>query len=345
MRLVRVQEFTDKYHKGLLSLCLLLIIAVDVFVISQRSLHLSDGISSTWWMIIQNEETGAGYKACDPTYVPNCQLTDQVTAIREPVPVFFFAIIGRLTNNSLKAFQFSQLFLNLAICWLIYLLTREFGSRILGLAAAFGWTVYAPSIHNLLHISGDLLAGFFVVGGVLYCIRALKYGRLRGWIFFGLLFGLAVLSRSSTLLMFLVLVFGSVIYLWRSRKFANEWGRPLLAVLLLGLVASPWIVRNEMAFGKPILGTTLVGYNLYRHNAIVTPEAPPHYVGPGEASSEVKSLVAATPELRRPINEARVDEIFQQAALRMIRKYPDEYIELVAFRILPLWFNFGVLDQ
>ncbi len=89
MSMVQVREFAKKYHipefantnhKLLLVAILLFAFVVDTFVISQRPLHLSDGISSTRWMIIKNVESGAGYKACDIKYIPNCDITDQTTA-------------------------------------------------------------------------------------------------------------------------------------------------------------------------------------------------------------------------------------------------------------------------
>jgi 4-amino-4-deoxy-L-arabinose transferase-like glycosyltransferase len=345
MILVQVQKFATKYHRILLLTSLLFVFVVDMFVISQRSLNLSDGVSSTWWMIIQNVESGAGYKACDAKYIPNCQLTDQTTAMREPVPVFFFVLVGRLTRNSTIAFQFSQLIFNLLICWFIYLLTTELGNRTLGLVAAFGWAIYLHAVHTLLHINGDLMAGFFVITGVLYLTRAIKSGKLRDWLLFGVLFGLAVLSRSSTLLIFLILAAGSVVYLWWAGRLRLQWRQSFLALVMFGVVISPWMIRNQIVFGKPILGTTLVGYNLYRYNAIASSEVPPHYVGPSEGYHEVELLVARTPELRSPINEGRVDEIYQQEALNIIRNHFEEYVELVVFRPIPLWFNIGIPDQ
>jgi 4-amino-4-deoxy-L-arabinose transferase-like glycosyltransferase len=345
MLLVRMQEFANKYHKVLLLVSLLLVFLVDTYVISKRPLHLSDGVSSTWWMIIQNVESGKGYKACADNYIPNCNITDQTTAMREPVPVFFFVLLGKLANNSTLAFQFSQLVFNLLICWFVYLVAVELGNRTLGLVAAFGWAVYLHAVHTLMHINGDLMAGFFVIAGVQCLTRAIKYGRLREWLLFGILFGLAVLSRSSVLLVFGVLTAGSAIYLWRSGRLQREWHQPLLAVILFGLILSPWVIRNEIVFGKPIFGTTLVGYNLYRYNAIASKEVPPHYVGPTEGYQEVQMLVARTPELQLPVDEARVDEIYQQEALKIIRTHLEEYVELVAFRPIPLWFNIGIPDQ
>jgi 4-amino-4-deoxy-L-arabinose transferase-like glycosyltransferase len=345
MRLAELKEFTYKYHKILLLATLLFVIVVDAYVISQRPLHLTDGVSSTWWMIIQNVEAGKGYKACADNYIPNCQLTDQTTAMREPVPVFFFVLLGKLTQNSTLAFQFSQLVFNLLICWLVYLLAVELGNRTLGLIAAVSWAIYLHAVHTLMHINGDLMAGFFVIAGVWCLTRGIKYGKFIDWVLFGFLFGLAVLSRSSVLPVFLVLTAGSAIYLWRLERLHHEWRQPLLAVVLFGLVLSPWVIRNEIVFGKPIFGTTLVGYNLYRYNAIASTEVPPHYVGPEEGYHEVQLLVARIPELQLPVNEARVDEIYQQEALKIIRNHFEEYVELVAFRPIPLWFNIGIPDQ
>jgi 4-amino-4-deoxy-L-arabinose transferase-like glycosyltransferase len=296
-------------------------------------------------MIIQNVESGKGYKACADNYIPNCNITDQTTAMREPVPIIFFVLLGKLTQNSTLVFQFSQLVFNLLICWFVYLLAAELGNRTLGLVAAFGWAVYLHAVHTLMHINGDLMAGFFVIAGVLCLTWAIKYDRLRDWLLFGLLFGLAVLSRSSVLLVFGVLAAGSAIYLWRAGRLQQGWRQPLLAVVLFGLVLSPWVIRNEIVFGKPIFGTTLVGYNLYRYNAIASKEVPPHYVGPTEGYQEVQALVARTPELQLPVDEARVDAIYQQEALKIIRSHLEEYVELVAFRPIPLWFNIGIPDQ
>jgi hypothetical protein len=138
-----------------------------------------------------------------------------------------------------------------------------------------------------------------------------------------------------------------VIYFLVSKQLFNaiRWRDLLVAILVLGITVSPWVIRNVLVFGKPILGTTLVGYNMYRHNAIAIKEVAPHYVGSEEGSQEIDALVARVPELRTPINEAQVDAIFQREALKIITQHRGEYIELVLFRILPLWFNIGVLEQ
>jgi len=342
-----LSEFLNKHYKLFLLLFVLFIIVLGVMVVFARPVDLTEGGNSTWWMITKNVESGNGYKACDETYIPNCAITDQTTAIREPLPVLLYVLIGLLTNNSPLAFQISQLVFNILIFILVFLLTQELGNRILGLIGAFTWAAFLPTLRVEAHISGDLIAGFLVIAGALFLVRAIKYSKINQWLFAGFAFGLAILSRSSTLLIAFALFLGTSIYLWsQKRRFEKHWVTGILASgLVLGLTLSPWVIRNQIVFGKPIFGTTLVGYNLYRHNAIVVSEVFPHYVGSDEGYKEIDALVARTPELRMPINEAQVDAVFRQEAVKAISANFGEYIELVLFRFFPLWFNIGVLEQ
>lgn len=344
---VKVGEFLHKNYKILMLFFMICIIAFDVIVIIEHPMDLTEGGSSTWWAITKNVENGNGYKSCEVAYIPNCEMTNQATAIREPLPVFIYVFVGLFTENLPMAFQLTQMVFNLLICWFVFLLAEELGNRVLALISAFIWAFYLPTLRVEAHMSGDVIAGLFVIMGVLYFTRAVKGNSKRDWMLFGLLFGLAILSRSSTLMIALALL-GSVVVYFLILKQLLSAGRLqglLVAIIVLGATVSPWVVRNMLVFGKPILGTTLVGYNLYRHNAIVVTEVIPHYVGSDEGSQEINALVARIPELLTPINEAQVDAIFQREALKIIANHRGEYAELVLFRFLPLWFNIGVLEQ
>ena len=101
-------------------------------------------------------------------------------------------------------------------------MARELGDRNLGLAATFIWAVFLPTLRMEADISGDFIASFFVVVGTLYFVRAMKDGKLGQWAIFGFMFGLAVLSRSSTLLIVLALFAGGMIHLWFSNRLFNK---------------------------------------------------------------------------------------------------------------------------
>jgi hypothetical protein len=83
----------------------------------------------------------------------------------------------------------------------------------------------------------------------------------RRWIWAGVLVGLLVLTRASA--QYLVVVIG----LWLLWQIG--WKRALGFVGVAGLVVAPWIVRNEVQLGSPVLVTS----NGFNYAAIYSPPA------------------------------------------------------------------------
>jgi 4-amino-4-deoxy-L-arabinose transferase-like glycosyltransferase len=323
------------------------VILLYVIVITIHPLDLTAGSKDvTWISIIRSVENGKDFRACDESYFPNCAITNQISAMREPLPILVYAVLSKLTGDSFYTLQFVQLMFSLLTLWGIFLLGNELGNRLLGLAAALIWTFYLPVVRVEIHVNGDLLAGACITFGLLLFLRCSKYGQFSDWMGLGLMFGLAALSRSASLIITLCLLGGcGLLWLAKSKLVLVRFKDLVAAVLVLCFTVSPWVIRNMIVFGEPIIGTTLVGYNLFRHNAIVVGEVFPHYVGPEEAVRELGFLIERHPELNTPINEAQVDRIYRREAIKMILAYPEEYIELVLYRFVPLWFNIGVLEQ
>jgi len=311
-----------------------------------KSIDLEGGQTQSWWEIAHNVETGAGYKACNDYYVPNCGITEQFTAMREPLPVFVFALVGRLSHDSISVLAFVPIVMYFLTFAGIYMLGKSFGGIETGLLSVFFWTFYLPQERVKGSLTGDLFASAFVIFGLLLFVQVIKKNRLRDWLGFGVLMGLAVLSRSATLIIALVLV-GAYVVLFRE-KTTSFWDiawKGALSFVVLGLMISPWVIRNTLVFGEPVIGTSLVGYNLYRHNAIVATDAAPHYVGSDEGYAQTQAFVAAHPEMMTPLNEVQLDKIYRDEAVRLIRENPFSYAKLVVYRVLPLWFNIGVAEQ
>lgn len=309
---------------------------------------IHDSKDRTWIELVDNVEDGRGYKACPISYISNCNMTDQWTAIREPVPVLLFSVYIALTREYMVFLQGAQLFFSLAILWGIYWLASEIKDHQMGLIAAAAWALYLPVVRVEIHLNGDLAAGVFVTYGMLMFVRAIMYGRLRDWLLSGVVFGLAILSRSSVIVFAVSLLAGYIFHVWiiEKRLKVGVVKNVVLAVLVMGLTVLPWVIRNQIIFGKPMMGTTLVGYNIFRHNAIVArDDFYPHYVGPDEAEVLLDELMVKHPELNTPINEVQVDQIFQNEAVELILDNPKEYAQLAIYRFIPLWFNLGILNQ
>jgi 4-amino-4-deoxy-L-arabinose transferase-like glycosyltransferase len=227
-----------------------------------------------WWQIALHVTRGEGYVSCKPDYFPFCGPGNQVTAMREPLPVLFFALVALVTNESLLAAAASIILINLATIVAVFYLTCELSNTRTGLLAAFLWACYLPPIRLFYsQISGDLFAALGITCGLLYFLRAQKSNQAREWVASGLLFGLAILSRSAVLIVVVALTVALFFWLGaRARSSPSSGLRWLSPVVLFTsawvVVMAPWVIRNTIVFDRPVIGSTLSGYYLYRQQHI-----------------------------------------------------------------------------
>ena len=343
----QVSALVQEHHRYVLAFLAFVVFFLGLAVSIARPMDLAAGQNGSWFGVIQNIQQGRGFKSCETDYVPNCSLTEQYTATREPLPVFLFAFLGTLTNNSILMFELLQISMVILILFGVFQIGRELGGPGVGLVAGLLWVAYLPAVRLETSLTGDLLEGVFVAFGFLSFIRILQDNQWKDWLGFGILFGLATLSRSAALILVFSLGLAYILSLVLNRRGIPErlFLNVSVSVLAFVLILLPWFIRNWLTFDQPLIGGTLLGYNLYRHNAIVAQDVPAHYVGPVEAERLVDELVARHPELLTPLNEAEVDDIFRQEAFKLIQAHPLRYMKLSLYRFLPLWFNIGVDEQ
>lgn len=304
------------------------------------------GLNQTerWWPVVTSLVDGRGYVQCIPDYFPFGGPSNQVTGMVEPVPVLIFAAVARFTGKSLWAAAVEELLLNLAVLFLVYLLARELADAGTALVAALLWGLYLPAIQLVPQVSGELPAALATTAGLLFFVRGRKSGRARDWLAAALLVGLGALSRSAILIVAVVLASGLAFErAWPVRRSVRAvvrsfWPATLFALGVLATIA-PWTVRNAAVFRRPVLGSTLTGYNLYRQSlALATPDYL-RFVGTEEASRAVRELVARRPDLTGRENEAQMDAVYRQEALKEIAAHRLRYVVATGFRFFQLWFN------
>ena len=284
---------------------------------------------------------------CEPEYFPFCNLSNQLTASREPVPVLIFAVVASLANQPFLAASIIEIGLFLAILLITFLLTRALANSRAALIAALLWAVFIPGLELVPQVSGDLLACLFLTLGMFFLMRARKTDRWRDWLSAGIGMGLGILSRSAMIFILPVLVFGLLWEGWATAR--KQWARfvkriwtSVVMILIVLTMLLPWLVRNAIVLGSPISGTTLSGYNLYRHNYMLGNDDYLRYIAGEEANQAVQTLIAHLPELRGTENEAQMNNIYMQEALKVIEAHPVRYAQLVIYRFLPLWFDWQV---
>jgi len=325
-----------------LAVVLLFALVVDAGWLWTHPPSLDSGETSHWWPIVVNVAQGRGYSGCFQEYFPFCGPANQVTAAREPVPVFLFAAVARLTKGSLLPAFVMEIALNSGVLIGIFLLAQRLAGPHVAALAALLWSLYPPALELILQVSGELAAALAVVWGLFFLDRARRTRHARDWLSAGACIGLGTLSRSAV--MVLAPALGLVEFLRPSVAPRERWRAVVLFGSIFLLTMSPWVARNHAVFGHPVLGTTLGGYNLYRHNYLLPSRDYLRVVAGAEGDRALRELIARRPDLRRTENEAEMNGVYAQEALHIIGAWPLRYLHLCAHRFLPLWFNWGVLE-
>jgi hypothetical protein len=92
------------------------------------------------------------------------------------------------------------------------------------------------------------------------------------------------------------------------------------------------------------MGSTLVGYNLYRQNyQLPMPDYLRFVAGP-EAGQALEELRRRRPALATAGNEAALEEVYREEAEKVILENPGRYAALSGYRFLLLWFGWGYLQ-
>lgn len=301
-----------------------------------------DDQTDTWWPAILNVADGQGFVECLPIYFPFCGPGNDATAMREPVPVYLFALVAAL-HGSLWSAGMVQLLLQLLIILMIHQLVREMAGERAALIAAALWVLYLPGLLVLPEIAGDLVATLAVTVGLFYYLRAWRTGRTTHWAVAGACMALAVLSRSAILATALPLGLAALWHSWKTGARSFKLVRPLAVFAIAWfLTMLPWLVRNERVFHQVVLGSTLTGYNMLRHSHQVESNEPYRYINEDEARPVAYAALARHPELTGHENEAQVDRIYKEEGMAIIKAHKARYFLLSAYRFLPLWFNWGV---
>jgi 4-amino-4-deoxy-L-arabinose transferase-like glycosyltransferase len=301
-----------------------------------------------WWQIALHLVRGEGYIACQPVYFPFCGPTNQVTAMREPLPVLVYALTALLTNESLLSAAALGIFINMGIVVAVFYLAREISSTRTALLAALLWTFYLPPIRLYYsEISGDLFATLAVTAGLFYFLRAQKTNRKSQWLASGFLFGIAILSRSAVLVVAAALTVALVMWAYlRQENLRNSllrWFSPVFFFAFAWvIVVMPWTIRNTVVFGRPVIGSTLAGYYLYRQNHTLSSDNYLRFVSGGEFLPLLQEMISSKPGMTGNENEAQMNQLYLAEAVQIITAYPLRYLALSAYRFNMLWFNWKV---
>jgi 4-amino-4-deoxy-L-arabinose transferase-like glycosyltransferase len=342
----KVEKYISNHTPLVLVMLVSLTLLAGTYYLRLDPPALNKGETTSWWSIALNLTRGFGYSLCNQYYFPFCDAAHSATAMREPAPVLLFAGVALLFKESLLAAGVTELILLIGIIVAVFFLTREWtGSSTAGLLSAILWVLYPRSMPLISQVSGDLLAGLAVTFGILFTLRARKSDNIIDWLLAGLGLGIAVMSRSAMLMVALTVMAGLTIERWNLRKNFRQWIRPsLLTFAVVLIVLTPWLIRTKLVFGRPLIGSSLVGYNIYRHNYMIGTNDYFRNVGNLEGWNAIQALVARRTDLLSSENEAQMDLVYRAEGLKIIAANPVHYVLLSGYRFFMLWFDWRVSE-
>ncbi|HWC12290.1 MAG TPA: hypothetical protein VG455_13845 [Acidimicrobiales bacterium] len=227
------------------------------------------------------------------------------TAWRPPLYPLLLGAVYAVTGPKVGAAQALNVVLGTAVVLMAAIVAWRLAGRWAGVVAGGLAAVYPPLVFNDGPPLSEPLGLLLLLATVLLLIE-----RRAGWA--GVASGLLVLSRASAQF-FVVSLIGWV--LWRL-----GWRRALAYVGCVALVLAPWVGRNWIRMGSPVLVTSN-GFNL---NAIYSPEA---RASRGFVDAVFDPRFA---DLREGItNEVELDAALRRHALASLRDDPLQVVDVV----------------
>lgn len=215
----------------------------------------------TYDQIATNILNGKGFSGASFYYPPG---SDVLTSFWDPLYPYFLAAVYSVFGHSIPAVRVIQALIGAASVAMAWHIGRRLAGPTPGLIAAAILAGYP----FLLYYTGQLLTETLFIGLILATvtagIEAMRTGNFRWFLGVGVLGGLATMGRAEAFAFTVAYIPWAA---WCSRRTTgNRW----IVALAIGWFATaatlaPWTIRNAVQFGRPIITTTKLGYNLYKY--------------------------------------------------------------------------------
>ncbi len=173
-----------------------------------------------------------------------------ITAYRPPAYSFFLSAVLTISQSETSA-RVAQAFLETINCLLLFALGRKFISEHAGIWAAVLWAFFPVSIVQSVFLLSESLFTAIALGMVLLLSSNSFSGKQKP-LLLGVLFGCTILTKPQSALFILPIMMFAKIRLPQKKQLLRYGFQCILGIIL---VVSPWVVRNVLVFGKPLIST------------------------------------------------------------------------------------------
>jgi len=256
------------------------------------------------------------------------------TAWLAPVYPYLLAGIFRLFGIYTLSSFFAALFLNILFsagaCIPIFYTGEKIAGRGVGIAGAWLWALFPNAILIPFEWIWDTCLSALLVAVLLWATLKLEPSpRLRGWCFYGALWGFALLTNPAIALLFPVLVAWAA-YRARTGEHSSKWLiGPVLAAAIAALCCTPWTVRNYLQFHKFIPLRSNFAFELYVGNNENYDEQYRFRPGPITQEREILRYLS--------MGESSFMEEEKRKAVAFIESHPRVEVWLISQRVVDFW--------
>jgi 4-amino-4-deoxy-L-arabinose transferase-like glycosyltransferase len=157
-----------------------------------------------------------------------------------------FRAFGIYTNQSAWVILvFNSIFAALT-CWTLYRIAERILGRSVARGTAWTWAVFPYVIYWPVRVVWDVCLSTFLLSlALLLAVRLRDRAIVRGWIVYGLLWGLIALTNTA-LLILLPFMLAWICYPMRRAAVRGA----ILSLVILAVCVTPWTIRNYRAFGR-----------------------------------------------------------------------------------------------
>ena len=302
-----------------------------VYVFTQHDdIYWIDGVE--YHALAQQIVNGNGYTESDGT----------PTAFRPVGYPLLLALLSKVGGAGLLWIRIVQVFFSVVTILVVFLLVRQLLGVIPALISAFVTAIYPYFVYLPGAILPTCWFSFLIVLGVYFLITGMREDRIIQTSMAGVVFGLAVLTRPSAV----VLVFVSLVWMFLSNlskpnkaksepksKVFNSLktklapAKSLVFTLCVFLVVIPWVYRNYTVLGKPVIATN-GGRNFWLgNNNAATATSGNNVALPKTLENR---LVAMHSEIKR-------DRIYFSEGKKFIQQHPVKFLKLSFAKAINFW--------
>jgi len=241
-----------------------------------------------------------------------------------------FKVFGIYSNASaIVLLSINSLFTALTCIPIFFVGKRVFGEKV-ALWSAWVWALLPYAMYWSLHWIWDTTFAPLLLSLVfLVALKLETWSGWKGWIWFGILWGVIALSNPS-MLSFLPCC-GLWVWYRRSKRRTPSFGGVVAASLVFFAVISPWIVRNHAVFGKFMFVRNDFGYELRLGNG---PSAGGRLMAYLQPNLNVLEL-----QIYTQLGEPQYEERCKRMAFEWIRENPKRFAIVSLKRFFYYWDN------